>query len=267
MARTKKQKREEGKRWDDDGYLIDEVSGSWSSWMPSSEGFSTLSMAWCRAAITLNQSRTHSNVWLCSGGSRFPTTLVLIPRVTLHINLHSQFPRFFSLCCSPIVHVHSGIVANCDYTSEWVHCVRAWIGIAMLWVTLQKSLLMFLLPASKMQFSLYTLYSSFQVTRSMWLLTIHRSFLPSSVLLLVAISGITCAQPTMFPTLKTWKPTAAGAFLTCTNCETGAKLPEFSGIVGSARANQYSTKVPSSFGSLILNSRCSCHGRRPGSAP
>ena len=40
-----------------------------------------------------------------------------------------------------------------------------------------------------------------------------------------------------------------------------------SGIVVSARANQYSTKAPSSFRSLILNSRCSCHGRRPFSAP
>jgi hypothetical protein len=45
------------------------------SLMPSSEGFfSTLSMAWCRDAITLTQSHTHSNTLLCSGGSRFATT-------------------------------------------------------------------------------------------------------------------------------------------------------------------------------------------------
>ena len=31
-------------------------------------------MAWCRAAITLTQSRTHSIAWLCSGGSRVPPT-------------------------------------------------------------------------------------------------------------------------------------------------------------------------------------------------
>jgi len=55
----------------------------------------------------------------------------------------------------------------------------------------------------------------------------------------------------MFPTLKTCKATAAGAFLTGTNFETGSKFPEFSGIVVSARANQYSTKAPSSFWSLI----------------
>jgi len=101
----------------------------------------------------------------------------------------------------------------------------------------------------------------------MWLLTIHCSFRLSPVLLLVAIPGIMCAQPTIFPTLKTGKATAAGTFLTCTNFETGSKLPDFSGIVVSARANQYSTKAPSSFLSLILNCRCSCHRRRPFSAP
>jgi len=85
----------------------------------------------------------------------------------------------------------------------------------------------------------------------MWLLTIHRSFRPSPVLLLVAISGMTCAQLTIFPTLKTCKATAAGAILSCTNFETGSKLPEFSGIVVSARANLYSTKAPSSFRSLF----------------
>jgi hypothetical protein len=73
----------------------------------------------------------------------------------------------------------------------------------------------------------------------MWVLTIHCSFRLSPVVLLVGISGIPCAQPTIFPTLKTCKAMAAGAFLTCTNFETGSKLPEFSGIVVTARANQY----------------------------
>jgi len=59
------------------------------------------------------------------------------------------------------------------------------------------------------------------------------------------------------------KSTAAGTFLTCTHCETGSKLPEFSGIAVSARANQYSTKAPSLFRRFIQNGRCSCHGRRP----
>ena len=40
---------------------------------------------------------------------------------------------------------HTGVVANCDHTSEWVHWVHACIGIAMQWVTLRKSLLAFLL--------------------------------------------------------------------------------------------------------------------------
>ena len=47
-----------------------------------------------------------------------------IRRVTLHIALRSQFHPFFSLCWYPIVNEHSGVVANCDHTSEWVHWLR-----------------------------------------------------------------------------------------------------------------------------------------------
>jgi hypothetical protein len=126
-----------------------------------------------------------------------------------------------------------------------------------------KSLLAFLLPVRKMTFSLYKLYTLFQVGRSMWLLTIHCSFRLSPVLLTVAIPGITCAQQTMCPTQRTYKAPAVGDFLTGTNFKTGSKLPVFSGIVESARANQYSTKAPSSLWSLILNCRCNCNRRRP----
>jgi len=38
---------------------------------------------------------------------------------------------FFSLCRSPIWNKHSGVVANCDHTSDWVHWVHACIRIAM----------------------------------------------------------------------------------------------------------------------------------------
>jgi hypothetical protein len=54
-----------------------------------------------------------------------------IPGFELHIALPSPFRRFFSLCRSPTLNKHSGIVANCDHTSEWVHCVHACIVIAM----------------------------------------------------------------------------------------------------------------------------------------
>jgi hypothetical protein len=54
-----------------------------------------------------------------------------IPRLALHIALQSLFHRFFLLCRSPILNERSGVVANCDHTSEWVHWVRACIGIAM----------------------------------------------------------------------------------------------------------------------------------------
>jgi len=100
----------------------------------------------------------------------------------------------------------------------------------------------------------------------MWVLTMHCSFRLSRMLLPAAISGIMCVQSTMFSLLKPCVATAAGAMLTCTNCVTRSRLPEFSGIVVSARDNQYSTKVQSSVRSLVLNSRCSCHGRCPFSA-
>jgi len=74
-------------------------------------------------------------------------------------------------------------------------------------------------------------------------------------------------QPTMCPTLKICKTTAAGAFLTGTDFETGSKLHEFSGIVMRARADQYPMKAPSSFRSLILDRRHRCHGSLPISAP
>jgi len=149
------------------------------------------------------------------------------PRFESHIALWTQLPCEFLLCPSPILNEHSGVVANCDYISEWVDSLRACIEIAMRWVTLRKSDLSYLLPARKMQFSLYHVCTSFQLTSCMWLLTIHRSFRLSHVLQLVAISGITCERQMMFPMQTTCKASAAGAFLSWQNCETGSKEPEF----------------------------------------
>jgi hypothetical protein len=134
-------------------------------------------------------------------------------------------------------------------------------------VTKRKSLLAFLLPDREMPFSRNSLYTAFQVASSMWILTIHRLFRPFRVVLLVAISGITSAQLMMFLPLKIGKTTAASNFLTCTKFEMESKLPKFSSILVCGRANQHSRKAPSSFWSLIWNSRCSCHGRCPFSAP
>ena len=53
------------------------------------------------------------------------------PRVALHIALRWPFRHFFSLCRSPILNKHCGVVANCDHTSEWVHWVHVCIRIAM----------------------------------------------------------------------------------------------------------------------------------------
>jgi len=190
-----------------------------------------------------------------------------IQRIALQIAIQAQFHCVFWLWRSPILNKDSCVEANCDHTSEWIQWVRACIGIAMRWVMLRKSLLTFVLSLRKMQFSLYRFYTSFEVARSMWLLTIDRFFLPSPFLLLETISAIMCPQPTTFRTLKTCQAMTAVAFLTCTNFQTGSKLPEFSGIVMSASANLYSTKAPSSFSSVVLNNHCSRHGRRSFSAP
>jgi len=81
-----------------------------------------------------------------------------IQRVALYIALRSLIHCLFAFCRSPILNDHSGAVANCDNTLEWVDWVRACIGIAMRWVTLRISLLAFLLPARKMQFSLLIIH-------------------------------------------------------------------------------------------------------------
>jgi hypothetical protein len=62
-------------------------------------------------------------------GWRITPRPVSIPLVELHIALRSPFRRFFSLCRSSIVNKHSGVVANCDHTSDWVHWVHTCIGI------------------------------------------------------------------------------------------------------------------------------------------
>jgi hypothetical protein len=81
-----------------------------------------------------------------------------IQPVALYIALRLLFHCLFAFCQSPILNDHSGVVANCDNTSEWVHWVRASIGIAMRWVTLRISLLAFLLPTHKIQFSLLIIH-------------------------------------------------------------------------------------------------------------
>jgi len=60
----------------------------------------------------------------------------------------------------------------------------------------------------------------------------------------VGNTGITCPQLILFAMLKAGKATAAGNFHTGTNIAAGSKLPEFSVIVVSASANQFSTKAP-----------------------
>ena len=69
-------------------------------------------------------------------GGGITSCLASIQRGALYISLQSLFHHFFAVCRSPILIDHSGVVANCDHTLEWVHWVCACIGIAMQWVTL-----------------------------------------------------------------------------------------------------------------------------------
>ena len=94
-------------------------------WLPSSAKNISVWAEW------LHQSeRTPSEP---SETPRWPITtrLASIPRVALHITLRSPFHRFFSLCRSPILNKHSGVVANNNHTSEWVDWVHVRTGIAM----------------------------------------------------------------------------------------------------------------------------------------
>jgi len=57
-----------------------------------------------------------------------PTSILLI---ALPIAIRSPFRHYFSLCRSPILNKHSGVVANCDHMSQWVHWVHVCVGIGM----------------------------------------------------------------------------------------------------------------------------------------
>jgi len=197
----------------------------------------------------------------------FTHCLAWIPCIIFHINRQLHIHCMFLLCWVQYLNVHSSIVANCDHMLEWINGVPACIGITMQLVTLWKPHLVFVLPVSKLHFALYLLSRSLEVTRSMWLLTIHHLFHLSAVWTVVAISGITCVLLMMFLLLKTCKVIAAGTFLTFTQFETESKWPEFRGIVVNAWSNQYSTKASFSFRSLIVSSCCSSHGRRPCRVP
>ena len=85
-------------------------------WMPSIEGFPTLSMMWYRAAITLSQSSNHSNAWVCSGGSWFPTRTPPQPpgakNVVLLFCHHPLPPSSCSSLPSSRIHRNPPIIRN-----------------------------------------------------------------------------------------------------------------------------------------------------------
>jgi len=187
------------------------IAQHWIQHMPSSvKKNSVQTERHCRSVCPpADLSETH---WW-----RITPHLASVQHVGLHSALWSLLHRFFVVWLSPSSNDHSGVVANCDHMSECGHLLCACIGIEMRWVTQWKSLLGFLLSAHEVQFCLHWLYTLCQVTRSMWQLTNLRAIPLSPDLLQVAITGLTYLPLTMFPTLNTFKWTAAGPFLTCTN--------------------------------------------------
>ena len=96
-------------------------------------------------ALCQNCQRHPGGRWL-QAGRRYQTTRCISP-----------FEHGLAGCSSSVGLLFwniFGFVAKCDHRTEWIHWVHAFIGITMEWVTLWKSLLVFLPPGHKMQFSL-----------------------------------------------------------------------------------------------------------------
>jgi hypothetical protein len=144
---------------------------------------------------------------------------------TLHITLQSQFFNFFKFSLSPDSNDYSGVVANCNHTTQPVHSVHASIWIAMRWVMMRKFILTFLVLLRKLQYILYWLYTSFQVAWSTCLVTIDRSFYPSPVVLMADTCGTLCAQPPIIPTQRSGIAMDARVFCTCSYFEEVPTLP------------------------------------------
>jgi len=124
----------------------------WIVWSHTSAKKYSVRVEWLRQSGRAPSEPSETPRW------RITPRPASIQRVALYIALRSLFHSLFASCRSPILNDHSGVVANCDNTSEWVHWVCACIGIAMQWVTLRISLLAFLLRARKMQFSLLIIH-------------------------------------------------------------------------------------------------------------
>jgi len=85
---------------------------------------------WLRQSEHAQSERSETLRW------RITPPRCSIPGVAVHIDLLSRFHLIFSHCPSPISNKHSGVVASNDHRWEWVHLLRACIGMAMQWVML-----------------------------------------------------------------------------------------------------------------------------------
>jgi hypothetical protein len=126
-------------------------------------------IAFFSKSLTLPTSQNNISVraeWLCQSGRapseppetpqwRITPCPASIPRIALHIALLLLVHSLFLLYRFPILNERSGVVANCDHTSEWDYWVRTCIGIGMGWMTLPKSRLAFRLLACKIHFFRY----------------------------------------------------------------------------------------------------------------
>jgi hypothetical protein len=181
----------------------------------------------------------------------------------LRIGLQRLFQHVFSLCRSPIVHEHSGIAGQ----------LSPYVGLGSLGTRLHRECNAMgdvakatpHIPSTSAQNGILSLPIIHIITSCQIYVAIDNASLVPYVSFLTICcypwNSVRAADDLSHA--ETGKATSTGGCLTWTNFQTGSKLPEFPGIVASAVANQYSMKAPSLFWSLILNSRCTCHGKRP----
>jgi len=188
---------------------------------------------------------------------RISPRTVSIQLVALHIALQLLFRFFFSFCRSSIVNDNPGVVANWDHTSEWVPCVSACIGIWNVMGDAAESSPH--VPSTCVHNTIRSLLIVHIIRSRQIYVAVDNPSLPPSMSCLITgndpCNYVPAANNVSHADIS--QSNDCLCLLICKNFEPGSNLPEFSGIMVSARANQYSTKAPSSFKSLISNSYCS----------
>ena len=101
-----------------------------------------------RVDLVCQSCQRHLGGGLLPARHQYCTSRCIVPS-------HRSFTVYFPSVSLQFETNTVALKANCDHKSDLVHWACASIGIAMRWVMQRKPLLPFILPARKMQFSLY----------------------------------------------------------------------------------------------------------------